>query len=126
MARNVTNPAAIATEKDTRPAPELGGVQMFDLPPAANAVLNGALEREQWLQAIGLRGIVTGIAHYDMREFSLACSRLVTLFKNARATGYLEGHNACAVAASRRWRAIAGACAGLGCLVGLILGSLLG
>lgn len=94
----------------------------FEMPAEAGKVFAGALEREQWLTRLGLYPIVTGIAHNDMREFARGCDRLVSAFKFARATGRADAE----LELGRRWRRIAGACAGGGVLLGLILGGLLG
>jgi hypothetical protein len=112
----VTNYSAIDSQKDTRGGLAGGGfgVTPFEMPPAAGRIFDSALEREQWLSRIGLRGIVTGVAHSDMREFSSACDRLVAAFKWARLEGNRE--------AARRWVPIAVACASVGLALGLLLG----
>lgn len=117
----MTNSATIANGKDTGPAaPPL--IVGFEMPPDAGRVFEAALEREQWLQRLGLYPIVTGIAHSDMREFRRGCDRLVAAFKFARATGRADAE----LELGARWRRIAGICAGAGVLLGLALGALLG
>jgi hypothetical protein len=88
----VTHSQAIAHEKDTPPAAGVDvGVMPFELPPESKKMLANALEREQWLQRVGLLGIVTGVANHDMRAFSAACDRLVGAFRAMRDAGRHEG-----------------------------------
>lgn len=86
----MTHSTSIDALKDTPPAAANGldvGVMPFEMSPEAKNVLAQALEAEQWLQRIGLHGIVTGLATHDMRDFRAACERLVERFKAARAAG---------------------------------------
>jgi hypothetical protein len=82
----------------------------FEMPPVAGRVFATAIEREQWLQRLGLYPIVTGIAHNNMREFSRGCERLVAAFKFARATGRADA--ALELVTVWRWRCFAAAAAG--------------
>lgn len=111
---------SIDSSKDTRPSVDVG-VMPFDMPERASAIFRRALEAEQWLQRIGLHGLVTGIANPDMQEFGRACSTLVERFKASRAQGFAEGH----AAAVRRYKSVALAAACLGVIAGVALGALL-
>lgn len=101
----------------------------WELPAHSKQTIATAIAGEAWLQRMGLLGLLTGIAHSNMKQFDDAVERLVGQLRYAREVGRAEGREQVEHDVERRYTRRVGyaALAGLaaGALFGIALASFL-